>query len=270
MLTVIRRAARRTPLRAAAARTRSRAWSIDGVGKADEGEGRKPCGDVGLDLDQGPVEPGETDRERARRAPCSDRFEVLEGEGAVEVGVDPDDVDAHVAVRGRTLHEVLPGKAPQTAQLRRRHCRLRDPGDERATCLDLDEDERGVREGDDVELPLAQAQVAFDDLPSAGDQMLGDEVLPRLPSSEVVISATRRRRGGATGPAGPAVQRRRRSPGTAPRGGRAGSESGLWMACARGCCDREERATLLAVSVRGMWDPAKWHGGVEMGGDEVG
>lgn len=134
------------------------------------------------------------------RAPCSDRFEVLEGEGAVEVGVDGDHVDPHVPVGCGALHEVLARQAPQPAQLRRRHCRLRDAGDEGATCLDLDEDEGGVRERDDVELTLAQAQVAFDDLPAAGDQMLGGEVLPALPSSEVVISATRRRRGGAAGP----------------------------------------------------------------------
>src|SRR5699024_8753641 len=48
-----------------------------------------------------------------------------------------------------------------------------------ATVLDLDADGGGVGQRHDVQLALIQAQVALDDLPAAGAQVLGGEVLPR-------------------------------------------------------------------------------------------
>ena len=43
--------------------------------------------------------------------------------------------------------------------------------------LDLDEDQRRAVEGDDVELAIAGAGVALDDLPAGGGKLAGDELL---------------------------------------------------------------------------------------------
>lgn len=54
---------------------------------------------------------------------------------------------------------------------------LRPGGGPGAAGLDLDEDERGAVAGDDVELAVAGAGVAVDDLPAGGGKSLGDELL---------------------------------------------------------------------------------------------
>src|SRR6188474_2276146 len=42
-------------------------------------------------------------------------------------------------------------------------------------CLDLDEDQGGAVQGDDVELAVAGPGIALDDLPAGGDQLGGDQ-----------------------------------------------------------------------------------------------
>src|SRR5690625_7236903 len=76
---------------------------------------------------------------------------MLEGEGVVHLGVDRDHIQAHVAVRDLVVHQELPGQATQPAQLGRGDGGLREPGDEGAAGLNLDEDQSGRLERHDVQ-----------------------------------------------------------------------------------------------------------------------
>src|SRR5690606_1593375 len=179
-LTVIRRWARCAPLRPAAARTRSRDWRVLESGRPTSAKEGRPWETSASTSTRVPSRPSRL-TEGVRAWPISGHpAQMLEGDRAVEVDVEADDVDAHVAVRGRVLHEVLPHQASQAAQLLPCHGGLRHPGHHGAARLHLEEHECGAVEGDDVELALAQSEIPLDDLPASGGKALCGELLPRL------------------------------------------------------------------------------------------
>ena len=97
---------------------------------------------------------------------------------------DADGVEADRVVAGQVAALGHPGgrqaaDAELLAPPDRQHRALGPVQRAAAAGLDLDEDQRAAVEGDDVELAVAGAGVALDDLPGGAAEALGDQVLGR-------------------------------------------------------------------------------------------
>lgn len=91
---------------------------------------------------------------------------------AIVVEADSDGVEADLGVVAEAAAFAHPGgrqtaDAELLAPVDREYGSLRSAGRAGAAGLDLDEDERLAIEGDDVELAVAGARVALDQLPAA-------------------------------------------------------------------------------------------------------
>src|SRR5690606_1773473 len=222
-LTVRRRASQGSPQDVTAARTRSRASDSDASGRPTRMKAGSPLAACASTWTRCPSTPtSATDHVRARPT-SAHRPQVLDEGGAPVPAQHRDDVDAHLGGPGAVLAQPAPGQPPQPLELDGAHGlgRVAEPGT--AAGLDLDErDGAGPRvAGDDVDLALAAAPVAVEDLVAVlAEHRCGDALAT---GAELVL------RGHGAPPPRPAsptppTQRRARSPG----GGQARREPALW------------------------------------------